>query len=149
MILDSLSSSPRYETLGPRFARAFQWLRSVDPSTLAEGKTPIDGENLFVLAQHNQTKSMAKSNWEAHRRYADIQYVVSGRERMMWQSLSLAQPGEYVAEKDFLPLTAETYVDFQVPGGQFAVFFPEDAHKPAIEIPGAGPVFKLVMKILL
>ena len=44
MILDTLSNSVRYEGLGPRFAKAFQWLRSVDPSSLPDGRTDLDDD---------------------------------------------------------------------------------------------------------
>jgi len=149
VILDVLSSSARYEGLGPRFARAFQWLRSVDPSTLPDGKTAIDGDDVFVLAQRRMTKKLDLVKWEAHRKFADIQYIVEGQEAMFWEALSRTEPGEYLEEKDFLALETESWVDLEVPAGQFAVFFPEDAHRPGILIPGADPVFKLVVKVRL
>ena len=147
MILDSLTASFRYETLGPWFAAAFQWLRTVQPSTLPDGKTTLDGDDLYVLVQRGLAKPLDQVKWEAHRRYADIQFVAAGREAMQWQSLDRVQPGEYVAEKDFLPLSTEDGVEFEVGAGRFAVFFPTDAHRPGILIPGAEPVVKLVVKV--
>lgn len=147
MILDSLSSSARYDALSPRFAKAFQWLRSIDPDTLPDGKTLIDGDEVYVLAQRGLTKPLDQVKWEAHRKYADIQYIVRGSEAMFWEALDKTEPGEYLAEKDFVPLATESWVDLEVPAGQFAVFFPTDAHRPGILIPGADPVFKLVVKV--
>lgn len=147
MILDSLASSARYEALGPRFAQAFQWLRSVKPAELPEGRIDLDGDNVYVTVYRDQTKVLGRTKWEAHRRYADIQYIAEGREAMFWESLDRTVPGLYDPEKDFLPLEAEGWVDLEVPAGQFVVFFPEDAHRPGIEIPGVEPVLKLVVKV--
>ncbi len=147
MILDTLTSSARYEGLGPRFARAFQWLRSVDPASLPDGKTAIDGDEVYVLAQRGLTKRLDQTKWEAHRQYADIQFVVAGTEAMFWEALERTRQGEYLAEKDYLALEVDSWADFEVGAGQFAVFFPEDAHRPSILIPGADPVFKLVVKV--
>ncbi len=149
MILDSLSSSTRYEALGPRFARAFQWLRSIDPASLPDGRVDLDGDNLYATVYRGQTKPLGRTKWEAHRRYADIQAIFEGREAMFWESLDRTDPGDYLEEKDFVPLEVESWVDVEVPAGQFMVFFPEDAHRPGIEIPGVEPVVKIVVKVRL
>lgn len=148
MILDSLAASACYESLGPRFALAFQWLRQVDPSSLPDGRTDL-GDDLYVVVYRDQTKPLGRTKWEAHRRYADIQYIVEGREAMFWEALDRAEVGEYQAETDFVPVEVEGWVDLEVPAGQFVVFFPQDAHRPGIEIPGVEPVVKLVVKVKL
>jgi len=149
MILDSLKSSVRYEALGPRFARAFQWLRTVDPHTLPDGRTDLEGSSLYAVVYRDQTKALGKTKWEAHRRYADIQAIFEGREAMFWESLDRTEAGDYVEENDFLPVEVESWVDLEIPAGQFVVFFPEDAHRPNIEIPGVEPVVKIVVKVRL
>ena len=148
MIIDQLSSSFRYESLGPRFALAFQWLRSVQPADLPDGKLVL-GDDVYVLVQRGLTKPLDQVKWEAHRAYADIQYVAAGREAMFWEALEKTSPGTYDPEKDFLPLSTDTWTSLEVPAGRFAVFFPADAHRPGIAIPGADPVVKLVVKVKL
>ena len=148
MILDQLSASPRYEALGPRFAVAFQWLRSVKTADLPDGKIPL-GDDVYVLVQRGLTKPLDQVKWEAHRAYADIQYVAASREIMFWEALEKTVPGTYDPEKDFLPLTTPTWTSLEVSAGRFAVFFPTDAHRPGILIPGADPVVKLVVKVKL
>jgi YhcH/YjgK/YiaL family protein len=147
MILSTLSSSRQYDSLGPRFARAFEWLRSADVATLPDGKIAIDGDEVFVLVQRGLTKALEAVKWEAHRLYADIQYVAAGKEAMFWEALEKTQTGDYVTEKDFVPLQTDTWTGLQVSAGSFAVFFPHDAHRPGILIPGADPVVKLVVKV--
>jgi len=150
MIFDLLTAASSYRFLGPNFVRAFEWLASVDPNTLPEGRTPIAGDDVFVVAFRNHTRPVEQIPWEAHRRYADIQYVVSGAEAMEWAPLDLVRPGDYVPEKDFLPLEADEAVArrFEVAEGHFALFLPSDAHRPGI-VAGGGPGFKLVVKVRL
>jgi len=147
MIFNTLKSSATYETLGPLFAKAFQWLRTVDVSTLPDGKTLLDGDNLFVLVQRGLSKPLDQCKWEAHKNYADIQCVVAGKELQMWHPLEKTTLGEYIAEKDFQALTTTAWTELTVEAGAFTVFFPADAHRPSIQIPGTEPVVKLVVKV--
>lgn len=147
MIFDTLATSEKYDALGPRFARAFAWLRSADVATLPDGKIAIDGDEVFVLVQRGLTKPLDQVKWEAHRNYADIQYVAQSREAMYYQALGATRPGTYLPEKDFVPLETDTWTELTVGAGSFAVFFPHDAHRPGILIPGAAPVVKLVVKV--
>lgn len=147
MIHDTLNSSHLYDTLGPRFATAFAWLRKAVPSTLTEGKQPIDGDDVFVLVQKTGSKPLEATKWEAHRKYADIQFVVEGRERMQFAPLEKVTTKEYLAEKDFVPLETEVWNEVTVEAGAFAVFFPSDAHRPGIQPAGEAPTYKLVVKV--
>ena len=149
MILDSLRASQRYEALGPRFAEAFRWLRTVDPLGLPDGRLALAGDELYVLVQRGLGKPVDQVKWEAHRSYADIQCVFEGAEIMLWQALELTRPGVYTPERDHLSLESDTGVPLTVQAGQFTVFFPGDAHRPGILVPGAGPGVKLVVKVLL
>ena len=149
MILDSLQASVRYDALGPRFAEAFRWLRSVDHRGLPDGRRALAGDELFVLVQRGLGKPREQVKWEAHRRYADIQMVCDGAEAMGWEPLGRTSPGEYDAGRDLLAVDAGEGLTLTVQAGQFAVFFPEDAHRPGILVPGSVPVVKLVVKVLL
>jgi len=149
MILDALSSSSRYEALGPRFAQAFRWLRMVNPAHLADGRTELDGDNVYVLVERDLTRPLSKVKWEAHKKYAAIHYMVEGLEAVFWEVLSQTKIKDYDEDTDTVRLDADTWVDLELPAGQFAVFFPEDAHRPGIEVPGSEPVCKLIVMVKL
>ena len=149
MILDSLESSSRYDAFGPRFAHAFAWLKSIDPASMPNGKVEIDGENLYALVMRDHSKPLAEVKWEAHEKYADIQYVAAGTEEMRWCALNLSFPGEYQPEKDFVPIETDVWTSIEVIEGQFALFFPQDAHRPSILVDGAPAVTKVVVKVRL
>jgi biofilm protein TabA len=148
MIIDSLDNIDKYKALHPRFAKAFDYLRTVDLATIEPGKYPVDGTDIHasVSAKEGVTKEAAK--FEAHDHYIDIQVCPSGSETLGWRSRSTCSNVKeaYNAEKDvtFFSDKPDTY--FQLQAGQFAIFFPEDVHAPMI---GEGEIKKLVIKVKL
>jgi biofilm protein TabA len=147
MIHDTLNSSHLYDALSPRFATAFAWLRKTEPSGLVEGKQAIDGDDVFVLVQKTGSKPLESTKWEAHKKYADIQFVVHGTELMQFAPLEKVTTKDYVAEKDFVPLETKVWNEVTVSAGSFAVFLPTDAHRPGIQPAGEAPTYKLVVKV--
>ncbi|MDA0577571.1 MAG: YhcH/YjgK/YiaL family protein [Verrucomicrobia bacterium] len=148
MILDSLQHADRYAALHPGFAQAFAFLRSQRPADFEPGRVPIDGDRLFALPQLVPVRRRDQALLEAHQRYIDIQYVVSGHEEMGWRPrLSCIQPRDaFDAQTDvqFFDDLPDTWVS--VLPGTFTVFFPEDAHAPSV---ASAPVQKVVVKIAI
>lgn len=149
MILDTLSQGHLYHPLNPRFARAFAFLHSVTPET-AVGRHEIDGEEIHAFVQAHATKPVAEKKFEVHRRYIDIQYMVRGREIMGWAPLaSLGAPSmAFDASMDaaLYPFPAHA-VHLPVVAGQFAIFYPEDAHAPSCAWGDPAEVLKVVVKV--
>jgi YhcH/YjgK/YiaL family protein len=149
MISDSLDRLDRYTALSPRFAAAIAFLRQ-NPAALPDGRHDIAGDDCFALVQSYTTKPVAQAAFEAHRKYIDIQLILSGEETLFWAPLqnlgTVTQP--YVAEKDiafFAPPPQCTPLNLVA--GEFAIFFPEDAHAPGIQTSGARAVRKVVIKV--
>jgi len=144
MILDSIHNADRYTALHPRFAQAFEFLAKTDLSSLPDGRIALDGDNLFVDVATNEGKQTAPL--EAHRNYIDIQMPISTTETMGWRPtadcLKTLQP--YDAARDIAFFADEYAMRLQVQPGQFVVFFPEDAHAPAM---AQGLLKKLVVKV--
>ncbi|AHG91614.1 Conserved hypothetical protein CHP00022 [Gemmatirosa kalamazoonensis] len=151
MIVDALANAARYRTLHPRLAAAFDYLAAFDPST-ADGKYPIDGDAVYAQVQSYTTKPASEKKWESHRRYLDVQYMVSGRERMTVSPLpGLAGATPYNDAKDVVNYAGASGEASSVylEGGQFAIFFPEDGHQPGVQAGESGEVRKVVVKVLL
>lgn len=150
MIFDTLSNSVFYAGLSPRFAKAFAWLVQTDLTALAPSTIELEGKDLYVLVQEYDAKTEAA--WESHRDYADIQYIASGRESMLYADLAGKDRGEYNEAKDRYTPVVEADLDIDARAGQFTVFFPQDAHKPGL-VPTrtgkAGPIKKIVVKVRL
>jgi YhcH/YjgK/YiaL family protein len=100
MVTDVLANASIYAALGPRIARGLQFLAETDLKGLTTGRHELDGQALFVLVSDYVPKPPSQGKWEAHRRYLDLQFVVSGVERIGCSPLDRLQAGEYDPEKD-------------------------------------------------
>ncbi len=125
--------------------RAIAWLKKNDFESLPIGKTVIDGENIFICTAEYTTKPGEEAILEAHRKYADIQLVVSGEELMgsvpCVPELPVLGDG-YDEEKDvvFFPKEVmpfwsrknDSSQKILVKAGEFCIFMPEDVHASQI-----------------
>jgi YhcH/YjgK/YiaL family protein len=126
---------------------AFAFMKDHDLASLAPGKYPIDGENVFATITEAPTKDFDKTGWESHRKYIDLQCVVTGEEKMGKYPVAKATVIKpYDEAKDLANYTApgEFYV---ASAGTFLIFFPGDAHRPNITPGGNKVEKKLVIKI--
>jgi YhcH/YjgK/YiaL family protein len=146
MILDILENAERYAGAHPAFAAAFAFLRRPDLAKLPEGRMDLDGDNLFALVQRPEGRGQSGARLEAHRKYADIQYVVSGCEAYGWRARAdapvVTEP--YVEARDIEFFGGAPSVWLPALPGVFAVFFPEDLHAP---LAGTGHLHKVVIKV--
>ncbi|HET6426472.1 MAG TPA: YhcH/YjgK/YiaL family protein [Planctomycetaceae bacterium] len=150
MILEALSRADRCAALSPGIAAALRYLQSVDLTALPDGKVEIDGPRLIANVARYQTKRPDQAVWESHRKYIDVQYVVTGVERIGYVPLENAPPVQspYNDAKDVI--FYEPGCDsFTLRAGQFAVFYPEDIHAPSLADGEPSPVLKVVMKVLI
>lgn len=144
MIIDTLEHIGRYADLGKSFARAAEFLGRTDLRALTPGSAQVDGSKVYYTLQEN-TLSHGAPAWEAHRRYADIQLILRGRERLGWGIAG--RYGSFDAEKDFLACEAVNGFEFTLSAGQFAVFLPGEPHAPGL-FSGEERCLKLVIKVL-
>ena len=148
MILDSLDNADRYTALHPAFKRVFAFLRSPSLNAVEPGRLEIDGARLYALASHLPGKSPDEARLEAHRRYIDVHYLISGTESMGWRGLADCRVEEraYDPEKDLLSLSDDPAVWITIHPGTFVVLYPGDAHAPMVS---SGMVQKVVLKVAL
>lgn len=146
MIFDILANADRYAALHPLFPRAFAFLRETDLMALAPGRYPIEGESLFAIVEEANGRSRREARLECHRRYIDIQLVLTGIDEMGWKPVrDCHEPvADYSDKRDIRFFQDEPASWIATPPGAFCVFFPEDAHAPLV---GTGSIRKLVLKI--
>lgn len=146
MILDHLNSHRRYLAVHPGFEAGFEFLRHHPLADLKEGRLEIDGDRLFALGVAAVGKGRQEAAFETHRKYIDIQYTVSGCDYIGWVEKSFCTPDQrgYNSEKDIEFFSDRPRWWVPAAAGNFAVFFPEDAHAPL----GADEfVHKVVVKV--
>ncbi|MCS3799291.1 YhcH/YjgK/YiaL family protein [Niastella sp. OAS944] len=148
MIIDLLSNAQLYYNQGPLFKKAFEYLANTDFSKVEKGKYELDGTNLFAIVNEYDTIATDNEQMESHKKYIDIQYIVSGAERIGHDLLTTQKPSKaYDDEKDFMLWGEKPSFFSVIKAGMFAVFFPHDLHMPNIMIDNAAPVKKVVIKV--
>ena len=149
MIIDRIENAPLYLGLGKRIAAALDYLRGTDFSRVPTGRCDLDGASLYALVQEYATRPRETARWEAHRRYIDVQYLVSGVERIGYANLARLKVAEaYDEKKDALFLSGEGDFLLMRPG-MFMLLWPEDGHMPGIAAETPAPAKKVVVKVLV
>jgi YhcH/YjgK/YiaL family protein len=146
MILDTIANADRYVALHPLFAKAFDYIRNTDMRSIAPGRYPIVGQDLFVILEQAPGRTREAAKLECHRKYIDIQLVLDGVDEMGWKPLAECHDpvSDYRAEKDiqFFNDTVASWVS--TPPGAFCIFFPEDCHAPLV---GDQGIRKAIFKV--
>lgn len=132
--------------LADRLALGLKFLQEGNVLSLEPSRIELDGDKVFAMIQHYDTKPKEQGVWEAHRKYIDIQYVAEGQELMGYANLGHLQAGEYDAEKDFVLLQGEGSYVLMKPG-TFVILGPQDAHIPQVAVDAPQPVKKVVVKV--
>jgi YhcH/YjgK/YiaL family protein len=150
VILLSLRDAGRQALLSPRIQAGLDWLREWDPSR-EDGHHQVRGDEVFALVASYHTGPATEKRFETHRRYLDLQYLASGRERILYApAAGLLIETPYDAERDIAFYAEPKASSSLLLGeGDLALFYPEDAHKPGCMAGGRDAVRKVVVKVLL
>ncbi|MEK7688726.1 MAG: YhcH/YjgK/YiaL family protein, partial [Deltaproteobacteria bacterium] len=130
--------------------KAIDFLRRPDIRNLADGRVDIDGQDVFALVQRYETVKTDTPKFEYHRKYIDIQYIVSGKEVIGWAPVERMVITEaYDMEKDicFGTVPKEEITPVYLQTGHLAVLYPEDGHAPKLAAGKPSHVVKIVVKV--
>lgn len=115
---------------------------------LADGRYELS-DGSYVNIETYETKLRKDCRFESHRKYIDVQIIISGQEL-----ISVAKPEElkicekYSEEKDIVFYENNiNCVDFIIKYGEFLILDPSQAHMPCICIDKKSIVRKAVIKI--
>ena len=149
MIYDSLDHLDRYNGIQPNLMKGLRFLAETDFSTLSSDRIELDGTRLYAMMQSYETK-VENTTPEAHRKYADIQYLVRGEELIGVAPLAtMKEEVEARPDSDIWFYHGKTH-PLPIGNGYFMVLFPEDVHAPCVAVDGQpAPVLKCVVKVRL
>jgi len=129
---------------------ALRHLRETDFTTMSAGPYELQGRDIHVNVMDVTTKPAAEARPEIHREYLDIQYLVTGGEKIG----VAADTGknlvteDLLAERDLLFYgdVADESVLNMTPGS-FAILLPNDVHRPCCAVDQPMPIRKVVVKV--
>jgi biofilm protein TabA len=145
--IDKVQFAKQYHLNQAAWDKAFAYLKNTDLKTLSNGRHVIDGDNVYAIVTEAPTKDYDKTAFESHRKYIDLQYVITGEENMAKapvSSVTVSKP--YDEATDLANYSGEGKI-YTVPAGTFMLFFPTEAHRPNITPGGNKVVKKVVIKI--
>lgn len=150
MIVTDIAHIEEQIRMTPELRKAIDFLRRIDLPRLADGKTEIDGDRVFALVQHYETEKNDTLNFEYHRKYIDIQVIVSGVEMIGWTDadhMEVTKPYDEVKDACFGRVPDGAWTPLRLEAGQLAVFWPPDAHAPKQCVGAPAEVMKIVVKV--
>jgi YhcH/YjgK/YiaL family protein len=132
-----------------RWQKAFNFLKNTDLTKLDLKRYDIDGDKLFATVSEYISKNEETTNFEAHRKYIDIQYVISGKEVINIAPLTSVEEviTPYDETKDIEFVTVSKIVSYKASPSNFFIFFPGDTHRPGLKDGVNSPVRKVVIKV--
>ena len=149
--INKITLAKAYYKNSTRWDKAFAFLGTNDLTKLELKRYDLDGDNLYVTISEYNTKNPETTRYEAHQKYVDIQYVVTGSELIGIAPLasheSVLQP--YDATKDVGFFSFKNGKMFKATPAKFFIFFPADAHMPGLKEETNAPVRKAVVKLRL
>jgi YhcH/YjgK/YiaL family protein len=150
MIIDTIKNYETYISIHPLFKRGFEYLLNTDFNNLADGRHEIEGDKLFALMQTYDTKSESELRYEAHKKYIDIQFMISGNESFFHADTSYCDIIEMYSDETDVAFYKADGILYQVLEKQFYILFPQDAHKPCMHYNNkVQSVKKVVLKVLI
>ncbi len=149
MIVTDLKHVEQQINMTLALKKAIEFLRLRGIQDLPDGKVEIDGE-VFAIVQRYETIKTDAPTFEYHRKYIDVQFIVTGEEVIGWapaEHMTITQA--YDRDKDICFGAAEKgkWTPVHLRAGQLAVFWPEDSHAPKVAAGAPSRVMKIVIKV--
>lgn len=153
MIKDNIKNANLYYNISKRFEIGLKYIQNNDFINFENGKYTLLGEEVFASVQDYTSKPFEQGKFEAHKNYADIQFIVKGSEKLGVcdiKNFTVSQAYDLQKDIEFLtPINDKLCDFFELTEGEFAIFYPQDAHMPCLAIDKPSYVKKVVIKVLM
>lgn len=147
MIVDHIKNAAKYTCLSKAFQTALTYLKNYDPDTPHVKELYLD-ETVIIRSASYMTKVEEDCVFEAHMKYADIHYIVSGAECIGYAPTDhLTVTATYEADDAILLKGKGTNIPLEA--GFFMIVLPDDAHMPGVKCGETEKCTKLIAKVLL
>lgn len=152
MLFSSISDYAQSVIPADRMAKVLEFLSRDDLATIECGRHDIDGDTIYANVMEFETSPASSKSYEAHRRYADVHFVIKGEEHLACAPVAETEPeGDFNEADDFGLYTnpaREAWVTLHE--GDLVVTPPCDAHKPGCcGEEGPAKLKKVCVKVLV
>lgn len=126
--------------------KVFMFLAGNDLEALPLGTTDIEKGRAWAIVNEYVPAPAGEMKIESHRKFTDLQYTLSGNEKMGLAREAKAS-GEYDAAKDCAFWTSGKIDYFKAGPERFFLFFPADLHQPSVLDGEPAKSRKIIVKI--
>ncbi len=147
MLYDTLENLNQYRGMFENLDKAIDFIENTDLTQLPNGRTEIDGENVYVTVQELETLPAEGRRYETHSRYMDLHTDIEGMELCEVTLGDVTAVQEYSEADDCALWDGNTSAALVLDETRFAVFMVEEAHLPGIRAQGCDKVKKAIFKI--
>lgn len=136
MIIGNIKNFKNVKFENDNINKAFEFIYNNDLLALPEGKTIIDGDNLWVNRSTYYGKDIENCKIENHNCYLDLQLVIKGAEGFGYVNIDrvgLEVSVPYDEKKDKTNYVGPLDGIIVLRDGDFALVWPEDLHEPLIK----------------
>ena len=114
----------------------------------AVGKYELEG-GAYVSVQEYTTKARSEAKYEAHKKFIDIQLILSGRELIAVTPIEKMKiKDEYNEAKDVMFFQHnDECTDYVLEAGDFLILYPQDVNMPGVCVNERSLVRKIVVKV--
>jgi len=147
MIYGTIEKEETYDFLTDRLKKCFAYIKEHSLEAMELGRYELEGDDLYMNLQELETQPLEGKPFEAHRRYLDLHYIVSGAERIDVNFLGRMRQETYHEDRDLAVLTGEPSGSVLLKKGDFMICWPVDAHRPAGMENAPQRIRKAVFKI--
>lgn len=144
MIICPWKDVRRYVGAVPGLEEAVEAIESM--AELKDGTYPLSNGGRFIVKSSNQ-KPAQNPRSEAHRKYLDVQYVLSGTEYVGWAPTDALTPDAEFNETADVGMYSGPVQLFRIDAGYCYIVFPEDAHAPDLYLEQPSDERKIVIKL--
>ena len=141
----------KYASIKAICESGYDFVNNALQNGVENGKYPLENGAYAVVSEY-VTKAIEDAKFEAHKKFIDVQLILSGREIigvMPTERMRLGKCiGEYNPEKDVENYReCGEYEAHVLEAGDFLILYPEDGHMPGVQADGPCAMKKIVLKI--
>ena len=143
MIIDRICNYRAYIDVVPLLEEGIEFALSL--ADQPEGRYSCGP--VWAMVQEGKTLPMKEGNYEAHRKYIDVQIVLKGEETVGWETISALRESIPYSEDEDIAFYEGEGIPVRITEGMFYLVQPHDAHKPCRHMDQPGSYRKIVLKI--
>ena len=148
MVYDKIDNLETYAGISEDIRLGLEWLRDVNPD-IKKGVYELSPRVKAIVSEYT-TKEVNENGYEAHRDYIDIQYLISGQEKICClplEYLKVIKAYDKDIDAAFYEETEVKPLEMVLGNGYFSILYPQDGHMPCLGLMISHEVKKVIIKV--